>query len=71
MNFGLVDIAIFVTLDIANLLRLFAAGDAAAHPTRSTNGRVIPGVAKDWFSDEKNSICMSPAHLCDPSSRRW
>src|SRR6266704_3209412 len=46
MNFDLVDIAIVVTLDIAYLPRLFAAGAAAAHPIRSTNGRVIPGVAK-------------------------
>jgi hypothetical protein len=38
--------AIFVTLDIAHLLRLFAAVLRRRHPIRSTNGRVIPGVAK-------------------------
>jgi hypothetical protein len=38
--------AIFVTLDISYLLGLFAAGATAAHPIRSTKGRVIPGVAK-------------------------
>jgi hypothetical protein len=30
---------------LSYLLRLFAAGAATAHPTRSTDGRVIPGVA--------------------------
>jgi hypothetical protein len=34
--------------------RLFAAGAATAHPIRSTNGRVIPGVAKVGVSLSDN-----------------
>jgi hypothetical protein len=59
MNFDLVDIAIVVTLDIAYLPRLFAAGAAAAHPIRSTNGRVIPGVAKVGASLSDNFFIAS------------
>jgi hypothetical protein len=59
MNFDLVDIAIVVTLDIAYLPRLFAAGAAAAHPIRSTNGRVIPGVAKVGASLSDNFFITS------------
>jgi hypothetical protein len=36
----------FVTLDIAHLLRLFAAVLRRRHPIRSTNGRIIPKAAK-------------------------
>jgi hypothetical protein len=58
-NFDLVDIATFVTLNIAYLLRLFAAGAATAHPIRSTNGRVIPGVAKVGVSLSDNLLIAS------------
>jgi hypothetical protein len=58
-NFDLVDIATFVTLDIGYLLRLFAAGAATAHPIRSTNGRVIPGVAKVGASLSDNFLITS------------
>jgi hypothetical protein len=59
MNFDLVDIAIVVTLDIAYLPRLFTAGAAAAHPIRSTTGRVIPGVAKVGASLADNFFIIS------------
>jgi hypothetical protein len=50
------EIANFVTLDIAHLLRLFAACFATTHPIRSTIGRVIPVVAKVGASLSDNFI---------------
>jgi hypothetical protein len=63
------EIANFVTLDIAHLLRLFAACFATTHPIRSTNGRVIPAVAKvgaslpATFRDRCQHFAGAPALL--------